>query len=237
MLRLLFFITLIVNSTSAFSQANLIFSLPHEYDFKVTIAGHNSTKPQTWQTKFEKLPAGEYNVTIAVSKPNTTYSRVETVTVKADRGYEITYFVIPYDNGLMCRIANYYTIEQVYGFNQNNSGGGVANGPGDSKARVSMYNGKPVLSSRDLADFMVSVNNIYTSSDKMNFFKAQLPKFYSYTDDVIAFAETFYSEADKLALAKLAYDYTIDKQLYFKMSKVFYSSSSMKELQQYIAER
>lgn len=238
MIRILISIIGVMFSVLGNAQSNLVFSIPSEYDFRVMIQNFNSTKPQTWQTKFENIPAGEIRVTIVVSK-SSAYQREQTFTLNIERGYELTYFILPYDNGIMCRLANYYTIEQVYGKNHlNDHGRGNSTGDeqGTSTSRVRTYKGKPVMSTTELNEFLVSVKKIYYFGDRVKFIKTHLPDFYMYTDDIVQILSLLTTENEKLDVAIYAYDYTIDNSYYFKLRGSF-SQYSYDQLTDSIAKK
>jgi hypothetical protein len=161
------------------AQSNLIFSIPRDYNIKVYIANYNSTKPQAWQVKFQNIPEGKYEVVVTVSKSDNSFQRTENFSLDIERGYETTYFIYPSNNRLECKIANYYTLDQVYGKNADNQKSA------DSKERLEAYNGKPVLNQKDFYSFWEAAKTRTYGSDIIEFLKKQMPRFYFYTDDVI----------------------------------------------------
>jgi hypothetical protein len=57
------------------------------------------------------------------------------------------------------------------------------------------------------------------------------------TAQIIEICKQFSFEKNKLDYAKFAYDYTIDKNNYYKVSSVFSFSSNARELEKYINSR
>jgi hypothetical protein len=229
-MRTLMMIALVFGSSMIFAQSNLVFSVPKEYDTKISIAGFNSTKPQTWQVKFQNIPQGTVKIVVTVTKPGLDWKDEVTYNLAIERGYEYTYFITPYKVGSECHLANAYTLEQVYGKNSDNQ-------PTTGDVRVTSYDGRPVLSLKDLADFVAVAAQQKYGSNILEWLKKQMPAFYFYTDDIVRLVYTLQYDSDKLVLAKFAYDYTIDKQLYFKLGKTFQYTSTAEELTNYIAGR
>lgn len=227
-MRSLFILLLVTMGFGSFAQSNLVFSLPKEYEIKVTINGYNSTKPLTWQVKFENIQQGTISATVVVTKPGSTKEE-RTFTLTIERGYEYTYFITPYKGGPECNLASIYTIEQVYGKNGDNIQ------PVNNDVRLNNYNGRPVLSLKDVDDFVSAAAQQKYGSDIIKWLKNQIPKFYFYTDDVVKLVTTLKYDSDKLELAKFAYDHTLDKHLYFKLAKSFQYSSTAEDLAKYVA--
>lgn len=225
---LIFALVLVVCKTSA--QSNLVFSIPKEYDVKIAIPGYNSTRPQTWQVKFENIQQGNIKVNVIIMKPGAS-TEERTFILNVERGYEYTYFITPYKGGPECNIANAYTLEQVYGQNHTNTQ------PTNTTGRLQWYNGKPVPSETELAAFVNSIKERRFGSDMLKFCETYIPKFYFYVEDVERFLKVFQFDDDKVKLAKLAYDHTINKHMYFSLKNSFKFTSSFEEVETYISKR
>jgi hypothetical protein len=225
---LLFFISL---GTMFFvsAQSNLIFSIPRDYAVKVSIQNYDYTKPQTWQVKFENVPEGKYDAVITLSKSDNSFQKTQTFSLEVKTGYEITYFAYPANSGLECKLAIYYPLDQIY----NKKGNTTTEAP----RRLDTYEGKPVLNQKDFRDFWDAATKITYGPSLLEFLQKQVPKFYFYTDDIVYLANIFTYEPYKLDFAKFAYDYTIDKHLYFKLRKSFSYGPYYDELEKYIAAK
>jgi len=106
-----------------------------------------------------------------------------------------------------------------------NNGGGYGNGSGSSGRQMSDY------------DFSRALNNV--SMQRGDYQKAQsarqmINSGYFTSAQVKQIVQLFSFDNDKLELAKLAYDKTVDKQNFYVVNDVFSSYSSKDELARYI---
>jgi hypothetical protein len=217
----------LVSSQLLWAQANIIFSLPQRYEFTVQLGEYNFHRPQTWQIKFENIPAGNHVVTVTVSRPNSSYRVTQKFNLTVAAGYESTYFIMPYEKDLDFHLANYYTIQQVYGKEYRNE---TRN---EEPSRLTEFNGRKVLSKKDLEAFYFALKKQEPSGNQLVFAKAEMPLFYFYTEDIIYLLYVVPSESQKLDIAKFAYDHCIDPEQYFKFGKVL-SGSDYMQLSNYL---
>ena len=74
-------------------------------------------------------------------------------------------------------------------------------------------------------------------NDKMNIAKQATSAHYFYVDQIADIARLFDFEHNKLEYVKFAYDYCIDRNLYYKLNGIFEFSSSKDELNDFINSR
>ena len=74
-------------------------------------------------------------------------------------------------------------------------------------------------------------------NDKMNIAKQATSAHYFYVDQIADIARLFDFEHNKLEYVKFAYDYCIDRNLYYKLNGIFEFSSSKDELNDFIRSR
>ena len=74
-------------------------------------------------------------------------------------------------------------------------------------------------------------------NDKMNIAKQATSAHYFYVDQIAEIARLFDFEHNKLEYVKFAYDYCIDRNLYYKLNGIFEFSGSKDELNEFINSR
>lgn len=74
-------------------------------------------------------------------------------------------------------------------------------------------------------------------NDKMNIAKQATSAHYFYVDQIAEIARLFDFEHNKLEYVKFAYDYCIDRNLYYKLNGIFEFSGSKDELNDFINSR
>ncbi len=212
------------------AQSNYIFSVPAAYDLHIELGNYSYKKPETWQIKFENIPAGNHKIKFIVTKPGTSYKITHSTTVEVKSGYEIIYFVIPYTNSLEFGLAAYYDLKK---FNGNNAGTEAVGSDG----RYITYHGKPVFSKADIADLKTRANAKRFDDDIAAFLKETMSKAMFYTEDVISMLSILKFDDTRVRLAKNLYDNTIDKHKYYQLSGSFKFSSSFDEVMAYVSKR
>jgi hypothetical protein len=213
-------------SNVLFSQANVLFSIPSDYTFTVSLGNFTSTKTQSWQARFDNIPAGEYDLSITVTSGNYRQSINKKFTVAA--GYEATYFVIPYGDNLKVALAGYYTINQLY------SGGGSSTG---ADGRLTVFNGKPVYTKDDIKDLKIAMEKKGHDAYKVDFIEASLKNGYLYVDDLAELLKSFGHDAYRVDAAKKAYKSIVDKQKSWKLAGVFSHPAYYDEFANYAAKQ
>lgn len=95
----------------------------------------------------------------------------------------------------------------------------------------------PVMAENRFRCFLGQLDNTAFSDDQMILVEQAL-SFYSFsTRQVMLIMQHFSFEDDKLQVAKLAYNSTVDIQNYYMVNQMFSFSSSIDELNQYLAFR
>ena len=89
----------------------------------------------------------------------------------------------------------------------------------------------------DFDQLKQSLGNIWFESTKLEVLKNAIRYNYFNTFQVVELMNLFTFESSKLVIAESMYAQTIDKQNYYRLSNDFTFSSSIDELNQYIASR
>lgn len=93
------------------------------------------------------------------------------------------------------------------------------------------------MQSQAFNQLLTVIDNQWFESGKLQVAQQALSANYFTTAQVVDMMERFWFEETKLALAKEAYTRVVDPQVYFMVNDVFWFSSSVDELNQYLTRR
>ena len=114
--------------------------------------------------------------------------------------------------------AGYYDDDDDWGYDQN--------GYNDNNGRE--------MDSRNFEQFKQSLRNESFDNTRLNLAKQVIPSNYFSVAQVKELVSLFTFDKDKLELAKIAYDYTVDKGNYYQLNDSFSFNSSKDELMKFI---
>jgi hypothetical protein len=214
-------------------KSNLTISTTGNSNLKIRLSNKKYSL-QDRSITFQSMQPGTYNLTIFQlrKKPDggTEYATVfdKTITLNPQRHTEICvlrFGKVAFDESNIEKddwndSYNNPAPDRGYDNNNNNNGN----------------NWNPV-SPEDFARIKKAIDGEFSEDNKMQMAKVVLKNNLFTAFQLKQLCELFFSDDKKLAFAKYAYDYCVDKGNYYTLAETLFSSNNKKDLLSYIAER
>ena len=245
----------------SFAQATLNVSAEQNEHFWVYINGalQNEFASQSVTTS---VPAGEYSITVTMDNSDRSTATSNVTLQEGRNNYIVSYQ--PQTQSLFLRSAAedakaagamisafgqmVYQMNEMYEADVNRSVGGnpphgnphpghpQPGNPGTPPPPPSAHGPVPCPPS-EFMEIKQLVRSADFENDKMNIAKQATSAHYFYVDQIADIARLFDFEHNKLEYVKFAYDYCIDRNLYYKLNSIFEFSGSKDELNDFINSR
>ena len=235
----------------SFAQATLNVSAEQNEHFWVYVNGALQNEFAS-QSVTSNLPVGECSITVTMD--NTDRSTITSnVTLQQGRNNYIVSYQ-PQTSSIFFRSAAedaraagqmigafghmVHQMNEMYESDVNYSVGGNPHpgNPGTPPPPSGAYGPVPCPPS-EFMEIKHLVRSADFENDKMNIAKQATSAHYFYVDQIADIARLFDFEHNKLEYVKFAYDYCIDRNLYYKLNGIFEFSSSKDELNEFINSR
>lgn len=123
-----------------------------------------------------------------------------------------------------------------HGGGNHGHGGGYGQGGGNN-GHGGCYNAPMAMPQHEFANALEYVRARHFDSDRLAVAKQVAQNNLMTANQILAMADLMSFESSRLEFAKFAYDHCFDRQNYYVVNSVFSFSSSVRELDQYIASR
>lgn len=235
----------------SFAQATLNVSAEQNEHFWVYVNGALQNEFAS-QSVTSNLPAGECSITVTMDNSDRSTITSNVTLQQGRNNYIVSYQ--PQTSSIFFRSAAddakaagqmigafghmVHQMNQMYESDVNYSvGGNPPHGnPGPPPPPADAYGPVPCPPS-EFMEIKHLVRSADFENDKMNIAKQATSAHYFYVDQIAEIARLFDFEHNKLEYVKFAYDYCIDRNLYYKLNGIFEFSNSKDELNDFINSR
>ncbi len=243
MKKFLLSLTALISTAGLLSaQSNISFAVPDGYRLSVTLSNLNSSNAPSSQAyvRYDNISSGNYTATIRVWNNGGFFPQTSTQYLQVRDGFETNYFIISINNSLQMYKANEVAINRYNnGYDNNGWGNNGRNGRDRDRDRYGdgYGYGRNAMTNEDIAELKTYLRKQSFDDRKLKMLKRVVQDSWFYTRQVKDLMSAFSFDDKKLAFAKMAYDRTLDKYNYYKLSDAFSFGSSYDELEDYIAQK